>query len=646
MERLARMIVGTAGHIDHGKTSLVRALTGVDTDRLKEEKARGISIELGYAYVPIEGVAEQAEPVLGFVDVPGHERLVHTMVAGAGGIDFALLVIAADDGVMPQTREHLAILDLLGIARGAVALSKADRVDAARLHEVETQIAALLEPTGLKGSPVFALDAVTAGDPGVAALHAYLHRVAAVAARREEGGLFRLAVDRVFTLAGQGTVATGTVRAGRVRVGDSVSVMPAGTSVRVRGIHAQNRAAAEGRAGQRCALNLAGVERDAVARGDWLADPRLFRPSLRWDADLRLLAGGSTVLRERTPVHVHCGTAHRVARVVLLDADRLGAGGSAQVQLAFDLPMCAVAGDRFIVRDAQAARTIGGGIILDPCAPERRRRSPARLAWLAAVRRLLAGEGIAALLEQSPHGIALEDLARYCATEPERVALPEDVCRIDTACGDFVFLAAHWQALRERVLDVLREFHARQPDEAGVDAGRLRRLAVPTLADALWPRLLGELLADAAIRREGAWLHLPGHRVEPSEDELRLMARLQPLLAAGGYDPPWVRDLAQTLTADEEDVRRALRRSAASGVVYQIVRDLFYARERVAELAALLHELADRHGRVEAAQYRDALGIGRKRAIQILEFFDRVGYTRRVRDARVLRADSIWLDGH
>ncbi len=319
VERTARMIVGTAGHIDHGKTSLVRALTGVDTDRLKEEKARGISIELGYAYVPVDGAAEDAEPVLGFVDVPGHERLVHTMVAGAGGIDFALLVIAADDGVMPQTREHLAILDLLGVARGAVALSKADRVDAARVREVEAQITGLLEPTALKGAPVFPLDAVTAGDPGVAALRAYLHGAAAAAARRDESGLFRLAIDRVFTLAGQGTVATGTVRAGRVRVGDSVTVMPAGVPVRVRGIHAQNRAADVGGAGQRCALNLAGIEREAVARGDWLADARLFRPSLalgrgpapaarRFGAAAQLDAA-ARALRHRAP-----GRARRPAR--------------------------------------------------------------------------------------------------------------------------------------------------------------------------------------------------------------------------------------------------------------------------------------------------------------------------------------------
>ncbi len=306
--------------------------------------------------------------------------------------------------------------------------------------------------------------------------------------------------------------------------------------------------------------------------------------------------------------------------------------------------MCAVVGDRFIVRDAQAARTIGGGTVLDADPPERRRRSPARLAWLASVERLLAGEGIAALLEQSPHGIALEDLVRICASEPERIALPDSARRIETSRGGFVILATHWQALRQRVAAALREFHARQPDEAGVDAGRLRRLAVPALAETAWQRLLEDLLADTAIQREGPWLHLPEHRVEPSEDELRLLQRLQPLIAAGGYDPPWVRDLAQAVEMDEDLVRRTLRRSAAGGFTHQVVRDLFYTSERVAELAAILDELARRLGAVEAAQYRDALGIGRKRAIQILEFFDRVGYTRRARDAHVLRGDGGWLD--
>ncbi|WP_347259655.1 selenocysteine-specific translation elongation factor [Rudaea sp.] len=636
------MIVGTAGHIDHGKTTLVRALTGVDTDRLKEEKARGISIELGYAYVPVEGATGAGDDVLGFVDVPGHERFVHTMVAGAGGIDFALLVVAADDGVMPQTREHLAILDLLGVTRGAVALTKIDRVDAARIDAVQGEIETLLESSVLFGSPIFGINAQQPDSAGVRLLRNHLHQTAAASAQHDADGLFRLAVDRVFSLPGHGTIAAGTVHAGRVQVGDAVTIMPKGLTARVRAIHAQNREAQVGRAGQRCALNLAGIDRSELARGDWIADARVFVPTTRVDVRLRLLAG-TAALRSGAPLHAHLGTAHRVAHVVLLDAERLAAGGSAHAQLVFDAPICATPGDRLILRDARAAQTIGGGVVLDPGAPERRRRSPARLAWLAAIERMLAGEGIVPLLDQAPHGIALEQLARLCSRAAERIALPESALRIETAQGAWIFLATHWQALRTRALAALQVFHAEQPDEPGIDGGRWRRRVAPTLADAPWRALADALIAEHAVARSGPWLHLPQHRVELSEDEARLLQRLLPPIVAGRFDPPWVRDLAGTLGADEDAVRRTLRKAAARGDVHQIVRDLFYANERVAELAAILGELARRHGRIEAAAYRDALGLGRKRTVQLLEFFDRVGYTRRVRDAHVLRGDGGWI---
>jgi selenocysteine-specific elongation factor len=635
------VIVGTAGHIDHGKTTLVRALTGVDTDRLKEEKARGISIELGYAYVPVEAARGEGDEVLGFVDVPGHERFVHTMVAGAGGIDFALLVVAADDGIMPQTLEHLAILDLLGIAHGAVALTKNDRVDAARVGEVEAQIASLLASSSLRGAPIFALDATSQGDAGVAALRAHLHAAAAAFARRADGGLFRLAIDRVFTLAGHGTVVTGTVHAGRVRVGDTLAVMPENIPVRVRGIHAQNRAADEGRAGQRCAINLAGVDKATIARGDWLADARAFVPTTRVDVRLHLLAGAAA-LRDGAPLHIHLGTAHRVARVVLLDAPRLMAGESARAQLVFDAPVCVTAGDRLILRDAQAMRTVGGGTVLDPDAPERKRRSAARLAWLTGLERMLAGDGIAPLLDEAAQGLVLDDLARLCGVAVERLVLPDSARRITTTDAIFVIAGGHWLALRERAFAALQTFHTREPEEPGVDTARLRRIAAPTLADGLWRALIGELVRDGEIAHAGPWLHLPGHRVELSAGESELLHRLLPQIRAGRFDPPWVRDLAAGANASEEAVRATLRKAAVQGDVHQIVRDLFYARECVDELAAILSELALRDGRIEAASFRDALAIGRKRSVQILEFFDRVGYTRRVRDAHVLRADGAW----
>ncbi len=631
------MIVGTAGHIDHGKTSLVRALTGVDTDRLKEEKARGISIELGYAYTPLPG-----GEVLGFVDVPGHERLVHTMVAGVGGIDYALLVIAADDGVMPQTREHLAILQLLGIKHGAVALTKIDRVDVARIRAVGLEISALLADTALSQAQIFPLAATAQDDPGVAALRAHLQSVAVHWPKIPADGFFRLAVDRVFTLPGRGTVATGTACAGRVAIGDTVAVMPAGTLVRVRSIHAQNRDTGVGLAGQRCALNLVGIEKTALTRGDWLADPRALVASTRIDARLRRLDGGN--LSSRAPVHIHLGTAHRVARVVPLEGGPPQAAASARVQLVFDAPICAAPGDAFIVRDAQALHTIGGGMVIDPCAPRRRRRSPERLAFLDALERLAEGAGVAPLLDNAPQGIEMCELVRLCGRSEEQIALPPQARIIESAGQRYVFLNSQWLALCERAMESLRTFHAQQPEEPGIDRGRLRRMTQPALGDAVWRVLIDELVQRQAVKRTGLWLHLPEHRISLSHREIELALKLQAAVFEGRFDPPWVRDLANALRAPEDEIRGVLRKCAMQGTVFQIVHDLFYHRDRMRELAGILHGLAHAHDAVEAARFRDEIGVGRKRAIQILEFFDRVGYTRRTRNARVLRTDSSWHD--
>jgi selenocysteine-specific elongation factor len=401
------MIVGTAGHIDHGKTTLVRALTGVDTDRLKEEKARGISIELGFAYTPLSN-----GDVLGFVDVPGHERLVHTMAAGACGIDFALLVIAADDGVMPQTREHVAILQLFGVTQGAVALTKIDRVDEARVPAVEAEVEAFLDGTVFRGSPIFRVNATASGDTGTRVLSEYLERVAHEArtaegasgpgvaggrgvadgcgAAGERGGagergaaslmaarearLFRLAVDRVFTLPGHGTVVAGTVFSGSVRAGDTVTVFPSNIPVKVRSIHSQNRPAEAGYPGERCALNISGVEKSALKRGDWLADPRALAPTTRIDVRFELIADTHRTFKAWAPVHFHHGAAHLTAHVVPLEGSAIAPGSSCHAQIVFETPICAIPGDRFIVRDAQAIRTLGGGVVLDPFAPSRKRR--------------------------------------------------------------------------------------------------------------------------------------------------------------------------------------------------------------------------------------------------------------------------------
>ncbi|WP_322031353.1 selenocysteine-specific translation elongation factor [Paraburkholderia sp. J76] len=636
------MIVGTAGHIDHGKTTLVRALTGVDTDRLKEEKARGISIELGYAYLPLAN-----GDVLGFIDVPGHEKLVHTMAAGACGIDFALLVIAADDGVMPQTREHLAIVQLLGVPQGAIVLTKCDRVDPARLDAVRAEISAWLAATMFADAPIFETNATQPHDEGVARLEASLRERAMAWRARRDDGLFRLAVDRVFTLTGQGTVVTGTVFAGRVQAGDALVLAPGGVPVRVRGLHAQNRAVQAGdagHAGQRCALNLAGIDKEQIARGDWIVDARLAEPAVRLDVELQWLGDAGITLQHWSPLHVHLGTTHRMANVALLEGETLAPGGAARVQLVFDTPLHALPGDRFIVRNAQANRTVGGGRVLDPFGPPRRRRTAERHAWLDALRTWLDEANLAPLIEEAPRGIARATLVQLTGYDDAALALPADAISIAPQGRDdegAVIAHAHWTKLGERIVEALAEFHARSPDEQGPDAARLRRMAAPLVSDAVWRAAIEALEREGRVARSGPWLHLPSHAVTLDADDEALAARLMPLLALGRFDPPWVRDLARETRQPEETVRALLRKLARLGMVYQVVRDLFYDRDVMQTLARAVAQIAAEHGgAVNAAAFRDATALGRKRAIQILEYFDRVGYTRFQRNTHRLRHDS------
>src|SRR5215831_14047028 len=411
------VIVGTAGHIDHGKTALVAALTGVDTDRLKEEKARGISIDLGFAYLPAPDGS-----VLGFVDVPGHEKFIRNMLAGATGIDFVLLVVAADDGVMPQTREHLAIVDLLGIRHGIVAVTKADLADAPQQAEIASEIAGLLSGTGLAGVDIVPVS--TVNGEGLDALRAKLFTASAAFGARAARGRFRLAVDRSFTLAGTGTIVTGTVLSGAVATGDRVLVSPSGLPPRVRSVHAQNRPAARGEAGERCALNLAGegISKDAIARGDMVVDPDLHAPSARIDASLRLLASETRPLAHWAPVRLHHAATDIGARIALLDDAPVAPGSHGRVQLVLERPIAAAVGDRFVLRDTSSQRTIGGGLFLDLRAPARRRRTPERRALLDAHAIADPQSALAALLASPPHTVDLATFGRDRALAPSEMA--------------------------------------------------------------------------------------------------------------------------------------------------------------------------------------------------------------------------------
>ena len=636
------------GHIDHGKTTLVRALTGVDTDRLPEEKKRGISIELGYAYLDAGAGRER----IGFIDVPGHERLVATMLAGATGIDYALLLVAADDGVMPQTREHLAALALLGIGRGAIVVTKADRADAARVAEVCREARALVEATPLGGAPLAVVSASTG--EGIDALRALLVDAAdAGAVATHESGQaaaqlgFRLAVDRVFSLAGAGTVVTGTAHAGRVAVGDMLCLAPGpgGSPLRVRSIHAQNMAVDSARAGQRVALALAGVPREAIARGDWLVAPGLETSSSRVDARIELWRGEARPLRSGQVVHVHLGAGQAMASVAVLDTrsggDAVEPGSSARVQLVLHTPLAAWHGERLVLRDASASRTIGGGSVLDLQAPARYRRTPERLALLDAAELESFEARRSARLALAEHGVDFAAMGRNEGrlADPAAPAWPPGTLEAGAGPEHWAWGVDRAAAGRERLLDALAAFHAKHPGEPGPDAARLRRLAAPRLPPPLWRALLDTAAASGAIGLRGAHVFLPRHEATLSAAEQRLVEKALPQLAAGGFDPPWLRTLAADLREPEALLRTALQRAAQRGELHQVVKDLYYPAATLVRAAGLLRAIADSAGGFGVAAFRDASGLGRKRAIQIVEYFDRVGLLRRIGDVHRLRAD-------
>lgn len=631
------MIVGTAGHIDHGKTALLEALTGQAGDQRPEERARDMTIDLGYRYAALQPGA----PLTGFIDVPGHERFIRNMLAGAQGIDLVLLVVAADDGVMPQTREHLAIVELLGIPQALVAISKCDRVEPGRVSEVQAQVTELLARGPFAGAAQFPLSNVTG--EGVDALRQALLQAQQTLGERAVSGGFRLAIDRAFSVAGAGIVVTGTALAGRVRQGDSLLLGHAGKPVRVRGLHAQNITASEACAGQRVALNIS-AERLAVEqihRGDWLVAEWLFAPTQRVDILWRLLPGETRTFEHFSPVHVHLGTQDVTARLALLEGERLAPGQQMFAQLLLNAPLQAVHGDRLVVRDHSAQRTLGGGTVLDPFAPARQRREPARLAQLQALADSDSLEAaLPALIANSPAGLVPQRLERQFNRLRDSWQLAQDVIVIATRQGPLLFATGQWQALKAQLLETLGRFHELEPDQLGPDRDRLRRFAAMPVERPAFISLIEELLGSGQLASSGQWLHLPGHQARLTAADDALWQQVQPLLLQAGFDPPWVRDLARLTHTEEAAMRLLLRKMARLAQVHQVVRDLFYADATLAQMASMLVRMAGDEGLIQAAAFRDALGIGRKRSIQILEYFDRIGLTRRLGEQRRLRRDS------
>jgi len=636
------MIVATAGHIDHGKTRLVGALTGIDTDRLPEEKARGISIDLGFAYwTSAQGA------LIGFVDVPGHERFVRNMLAGVCGIDFAMLIVAADDGVMPQTIEHVQILDLLGIRRGVAVMTKVDRVDAGRREEVRAQIAQLVATTTLRDIDTIEASAVTG--EGVDRLKAALSAAAGTTQNRGMSGQhFRFAVDRAFSVEGSGTVVTGTVFSGECEVGARLRVSPGGEAVRVRALRLHRSEIEAVHAGQRCAMNLTGVAVADVARGDWIVAEALHHPTQRVDAQIVLLPSASGALTPHTQVHLHLGAGESLARIVPIDVKALAPGARALVQIVVEKPIVALHGDRFILRDSAASRTLGGGTVLDPFAAGTRRHKSKRVASLAALAAASTHDALAALL-QDPSGVDLDHFEVMFNLVPDAAkslygALDTSV--LGSAPRTGIPRARH-ASLTGDLEARLRDFHAREPAAPGMAVKALRSAVAPELAMPAFEAFLHDVAATKRIVVKGGMARLPEHDVAANPADRALWERLLPLLLAAGAAAPRAQELARDAGVDERSVRDLLFRRRAGGIVYRVGTDRFCLRTTLAALAATAQSLArtSPNGTFTAADFRDAIGVGRMLAIEILECLDGVGVTLRVGDARRLHRDPAPLLG-
>lgn len=615
------MIIATAGHVDHGKTLLVKALTGISTDKLSEEISRGLTIELGFAYKNF------GPHRLGFVDVPGHIRFIHNMLAGVGAVDYVLLVIAADDGPMPQTIEHLAIINELGISRGAIALTKIDRVSPDRLTEVKRQIHDLISGTFLDQAAILPCSGVNLN--GIEALKTHLTEAATTLQSKLALGHFRLAIDRIFTVKGAGLVVTGAVISGSVSSGDELTLLPQEKTVRVRQIHRQNVNSDHAQAGDRCALNLASVNlsRQDVHRGDWLTSNPSLTGSQRVDVQVRVLKAEPAALKHWTPVHIHSAAKHALGRIATLQDSQINPGETGFVQLVSDEPLFLCAGDRLILRDQGANRTIAGGLVIQMHSPQRGRNAPLRVAHLQKqVLAVTLTDKITALLKSTDHGILLSSLeAQLNRPITELTALIRENPDWVTI-NQSLITKKQLTALGQSLIAQLRQWHSQHPNQYGIEANR---------AIGFLPRQINfandllEILAKQKIlKKSGALLAVQDFNISLSDAAQLALDKVLPLISKEPSKPPVLHDLAKITQIAPQQLEKNLMECVKAGRLVRPVANRFYRPEAINSLKDLIIDnFSDRAFTVQ--EYRDAAGIGRNLAIELLEHFDRQGFTRR-----------------
>ncbi len=632
---MKQIILGTAGHIDHGKTSLIKALTGIDTDRLKEEKERGITIELGFAHIELPGGKR-----VGIVDVPGHEKFVKNMVAGATGIDLVALVIAADEGIMPQTREHLEICGLLKIEHGLVVLTKIDMVESDWLAMVKDDIAEYLSDTFLAKAPIVEVSSVTG--KGLKEFVQVLEELVLKVPERDLGNIFRLPIDRVFTMKGFGTVITGTTVSGKIQTGDEVTIYPQKIPSRIRGMQVHNKEVNEVRAGLRTAINLQGLEKAAIHRGNILAAKGSLRPTYMVDVIFELLPSAPRKLKNRAKVRFHTGTSEIISTVVLLDRDELEPGDTCFVQIRLDEPIAVLRNDRFVLRSYSPVRTIGGGEILNSLPVKKKRFSEAVLSEM----KMLHSGNLNEIIE------LFVSLGRFRGTDQAELPfltnigkkkLDELIKALEAQRRIVLFdkekntliHADFLNRAKDEILKTITQYHKDFPLKAGLLKEELRSKSTGAKNPKLFNYLLNHLSQENIIVQEKEAVRLKDHQVTLAQDQEKTRQKLEERYLKSSLQPPYFKELKEEFPGNV--AREVLEVMVKEGVLLKIKEDLFFHRKIIEELEGRLVNFLKAHGTITTPQFKEMTGTSRKYTIPLIEYFDRAQLTVRVGDSRVLR---------
>ncbi|MEW6662013.1 MAG: selenocysteine-specific translation elongation factor [Bacillota bacterium] len=631
------IIVGTAGHVDHGKTLLVKRLTGVDTDRLKEEKERGISIELGFA--PLVLPSGQR---LGLVDVPGHERFIRQMLAGVGGMDLVMLIVAADEGVMPQTIEHLHIINLLQVKRGILVITKRDLVDEDWLDLVQEEVREAVANTVLAAAPMVAVSAITG--EGLPELVRLLEEQAAMTPSKSTAGKVRMPVDRTFSITGFGTVATGTLWSGRIKVGDVLEILPQGQQARVRTLQVHGAQVEEAVAGQRVAVNLAGLNMEEVPRGTWLGSPGTFKPSNRLDLNLHLLETAQRALKHNDRVRLYLGTAEALGRVALLDREEINPGDSAFVQLATEEPVVAVRHDRFVIRSYSPMETIGGGMVIDPQGIRQKRFQPQVLAVMAAKMRGTPEELVSQALDDSKEPLrSLPDLAtkaglneKETAEALKSLAEKEEIIILPAEGTEYGITANHCAKWTDQMIKLLEQFHRQYPLRQGLPKEELRTRKFPQLNGKVFQALLEYWQEKGYVKIKGTAVALPGFNPVPTGPQQQALELVERKLKEGGFQPPAWPEILPLLSLGAEEAEEVLQYLLRLEIAVKAADDIYFHREFINQAKQLISEHVKKNGGILLGEARDLLNSSRKYVLPLLEYFDQVKFTRRIGDKRVL----------